>query len=275
MDQAVAIHHASDVEEAHGSGVSWGAVIAGGVASAALTLVLLAFGTGMGFSVVSPWTNTGVSMTTFSIATGLYLIVVAMIASAIGGYLAGRLRTRWVGVDTHEVHFRDTAHGFLAWAFATVLSAAVLGAAATHIIAGASVGLTQAAGSAAAGPIDGYLDALLRTDPAANRNAGDMAASRSELGRLLAPTMRRGGDLSAADRTYAAQVVAARTGLSQADAEKRVSDVITEAKVAADNARKAAAKLSLWFAASLLIGAFSASLAATEGGGLRDGTWKY
>lgn len=274
MDQALAIHHASDVEEVRGSGVSWGAVIAGGVASAALTLVLLAFGTGMGFSVVSPWTNAGVSATTFSIGTGLYLIVVAMIASAIGGYLAGRLRTRWVGVDTHEVHFRDTAHGFLAWAFATVLSAAVLGAAATHIIAGASAGLTQAAGSAAAGPMDGYLDSLLRANPAANRNPGDMAASRSELSRLLAPTMRR-GDLSAADRTYAAQVVAARTGLSQADAEKRVSDVITEAKVAADNARKAAAKLSLWFAASLLIGAFSAGLAATEGGGLRDGTWKY
>src|SRR5665647_791393 len=102
--------------------ISWAAIAAGAVAAAALTLVLLAFGVGMGFSVVSPWGNSGVSATTFEIGTGLYLIVVAMLASTIGGYIAGRLRTRWVGVHTHEVFFRDTAHGFLAWAFATVLS---------------------------------------------------------------------------------------------------------------------------------------------------------
>ena len=93
-------------------GVSWAAVLAGAVASLALTLVLLSFGVGMGFSVVSPWGNSGVSATTFKIGTGLYFIVMAMISSAIGGYLAGRLRTKWVGVQTTEVHFRDTAHGF-------------------------------------------------------------------------------------------------------------------------------------------------------------------
>ena len=85
--------------------VSWPAIAAGAVAAAALTLVLLAFGVGMGFSVVSPWGNSGVSATTFEIGTGLYLIVVAMLASTIGGYIAGRLRTRWVGVHTHEVFF--------------------------------------------------------------------------------------------------------------------------------------------------------------------------
>jgi hypothetical protein len=210
--------------------------------------------------------------------TGLYLIVVAMLSSSIGGYLAGRLRTKWIGVHTHEAYFRDTAHGFLAWAFATVLSAAVLGTAASQIIGGAAGGLTQAAESTTTrptGPMQGYLDALLRSDPAANRNAADAAASRGELGRLLAPVLYKGGEVSASDRTYMAQVVAARTGLSHADAEKRVSDVIIEAKTATDNARKAAAKLFLWLTASLLIGCFSASLAATEGGGLRDGTWKY
>ena len=123
--------------------------------------------------------------------------------------------------------------------------------------------------------MEGYLDALLRADPAPSRNLADPAATRSELGRLLASALNKSVELSAADRTYMARVVAARTGLSQADAEKRVSDVITEAKTAADNVRKAATKLFLWLTASLLIGAFSASLAATEGGGLRDGTWKY
>src|SRR5450759_1843669 len=93
--------------------VSWAAVVAGAVATAALTLVLLAFGAGMGFSSVSPWGNSGVSASTLQISAGLYLIVVAMLASTIGGFIAGRLRTKWVGVHTHEVFFRDTAHGFL------------------------------------------------------------------------------------------------------------------------------------------------------------------
>ena len=115
------------------AGVSWAAVLAGAVASLALTLVLLSFGAGMGFSVVSPWGNSGVSATTFKIGTGLYFIVMAMISSAIGGYLAGRLRTKWVGVQTTEVHFRDTAHGFLAWAAASVLGAVLLACSGNHV----------------------------------------------------------------------------------------------------------------------------------------------
>jgi hypothetical protein len=220
-------------EESQVSAVSWAAILAGGVAAAALTLLMFAFGTGMGFSVVSPWSNSGVSSTTFSLWAGLYLVVVAMVASSIGGYLAGRLRTKWSGVHTHEVYFRDTAHGFLAWAFATVLSAAVLASATTQIVGGASMGLAQAAGSGtgqSTSPIDGYIDTLLRADPSANRNSQDPTASRSELARLLTSSLRDDGDLSAADRTYVEQVVAARTGLSLADAEKRVSDVITQAK---------------------------------------------
>jgi hypothetical protein len=250
--------------------VSWAAVAAGAIAAAALTLVLLAFGAGMGFSAVSPWGNSGVSAGTFQIGTGLYLICVAMLASAIGGYIAGRLRTRWVGVHTHEVFFRDTAHGFLAWGFATVLSAAFLAAAASNIAGGASsVGLsaTQSAGSG--GPVDYYVDALLRSNPTASPNTADLGATRREIAGILM-TGLRDGDVPVPDRTYVAQVVAARTGLSQPDAEKRVSDVINQAKTALDNARKAAAKLSLWLTAAMLIGAFSASLAATDGGYVRD-----
>ncbi len=279
MTDTIVISQGPELEEARRSAVSWPAIVAGGTATAALTLVLLAFGAGMGFSVVSPWSGSGVSGTTFTIWTGLYLVVIAMLSSSIGGYLAGRLRAKWAGAHNHEVHFRDTAHGFLAWAFATVLGAAVLGAAATSIISGASSGLMQAAGTGAAqsgGPTAGYIDSLLRADPATTKDRGEISpASRSELARLLAPTLRKDGEVSAADRTYIAQVVAARTGLSQADAEKRVSEVTTQTKIAADNARKAAAKLALWLTISLLIGAFSASIAATEGGGLRDGTRTY
>jgi hypothetical protein len=91
-----------------------------------MTLVLLAFGTGLGLSVVSPWAGSGVSATTFKITTGLYLIVIAMIASSIGGYLAGRLRSAWDGVHADEVYFRDTAHGFIAWALASVIGATMV-----------------------------------------------------------------------------------------------------------------------------------------------------
>jgi hypothetical protein len=94
-----------------------------------------------------------------------------------------------------------------------------------------------------------------------------------EVSRLWTASFHDNQDLSAADKAYVAQVVAARTGMSQADAEKRVDDVITEAKTAADDARKGAAKLSFWLTAAMLFGAFAASLAAVEGGSLRDGAW--
>ena len=101
-------------------GVSWAAIAAGAVAAAALSLLLVAFGAGLGLSAVSPWSDSGVSASTFSIGTGIYLCIVAVMSSAIGGYLAGRMRTKISGLHTNEVFFRDTAHGFLAWAFATL-----------------------------------------------------------------------------------------------------------------------------------------------------------
>jgi hypothetical protein len=264
------------VIDVQSSGVSWAAISAGAVASAALTLILVALGAGIGLSSISPWAGSGVSATTFKLGSGIYLVCVAVMASAVGGYLAARLRTRWSGLNTNEVFFRDTAHGLLAWAFATVLSASVLGAAITHIASG---GLSAAAtATASANPAALYIDKLLRPDPAAQPAAAGPAAGatdpmRLELSRLWTADFREGNDLGAADRAYVARVVASRTGLPQAEAEKRVNEVVTEAKSAADRARKAAAQTSLWLTASLLFGAFAASLAAVEGGQLRDGTW--
>jgi hypothetical protein len=268
-----ALIQSTDAVEAPVAGVSWPAVLAGGIVSCALTLVLLAFGIGLGLSVVSPWSGAGVSATTFKIGTGLYLVVIAMLSSSIGGYLAGRLRTKWTGVHTDEVYFRDTAHGFIAWAFASVLGAVLLASPASSIIGGTASGMTQGATTAAqSGPTDGYIDALLRSDRTAQAN-GTGAESRAELTRLFASSVMTGHDMKSADRSYVGKVVAARTGLSQADADARVNQVITEAKADVDAARKASAQLAFWLTASLLIGAFCASLAATEGGGLRDGTW--
>ena len=255
--------------------INWAAVAAGTFANAALTLLLVAFGAGMGFSAVSPWSNAGVSMTTFSIGTGLYLIVMAMLASTVGGYIAGRLRTRWSGVHSDEVFFRDTAHGFLSWACAAVLSAAVLGAAATAIVSGASAGLAQRNANDG-GPAAFYVDELFR--PAAGAPAAPHAATqatadpatRAEVSRLLLKSFRDRTDLAAPDRAYLTQLVAARTGLAPPEADKRVNDVLAQAKSDLDKARSAAAKLALWLCAALFAGALAASLAAIEGGQLRD-----
>ncbi|MCK1339314.1 hypothetical protein IVB38_25735 [Bradyrhizobium sp. 38] len=259
----------ADVVEPSIAGVSWAAVLAGAAASLALTLVLLSFGVGMGFAVVSPWGHSGVSATTFKIGTGLYFIVMAMLSSAIGGYLAGRLRTKWVGVHSTEVQFRDTAHGFLAWAVASVLGALLLASPASSLLGGALGGATQAAANS--GPMAGYVDTLLRPNDLSAQ--GQQSDPRPEMIRLLTADFRVGNDVTPTDKAYVAKVVAARTGLSQADAEKRVNDVVTQAKTDLDNARKAAMQTAIWLTLSLFIGAFSAALAAMEGGGLRDLTW--
>ena len=231
------------------TGVSWPAIAAGAVAAAALTLALVAFGAGLGLSAISPWSDSGVSASTFKTGTGIYLVVVAVMSSAVGGYLAARLRTRWVGVHSNEVFFRDTAHGFLAWAFATVICATALGAAITHIASGAAAGLGGAASQAAQAinPSEIYVDKLFRADSAApaatpagaaGATTGAADTARAEVLRLWTASFRTSQDLSAQDRAYVVRMIAARTGMSPADAEKRVTEVTTEAKDAADRARK-------------------------------------
>jgi hypothetical protein len=275
MIDTVVVQPAAGTDEPSVAGVSWAAVAAGAIVSCALTLVLLAFGVGLGLSVVSPWSGAGVSATTFKIGTGLYLIVIAMLSSSIGGYLAGRLRSRWIGVHTDEVYFRDTAHGFIAWAFASVIGAILLATPASSLIGSSvsAVGQGASAASTQTGPMDGYVDTLLRPGSPSAQSQANTGESRSEMLRLFTSSFRSGGELKPGDRDYVSKVVAARTGLSQADADKRVNDVVTQIKADTDAARKATAQLAFWLTASLLLGAFCASLAATEGGGLRDGTW--
>jgi hypothetical protein len=275
------------------SAVSWGAIAAGAVAAAALSLVLIAFGAGLGLSTISPWSDSGVSAATFKTGTGIYLVIIAVMSSAVGGYLAARLRTKWVGVHTNEAFFRDTAHGFIAWAVAVLLSASALSSATAYLANGTAAGLSGAASQASrsVSPADIYVDKLFRpaagaqsvspsaaSSDASNTNSAppntaSPTQSRAEISRLWTASFHDNQNLSVTDRAYVAQIVAARTGLSQADAEKRVNDVITEAKTAADNTRSGAAKLSFWLTAAMLFGALAASLAAVEGGSLRDGTW--
>lgn len=257
--------------DANSHGVSWPAVIGGAFASAALALILLSLGTGLGFSSVSPWSNVGASAATVGALAIVWLIATQIMASAMGGYLAGRLRTKWTHVHTDEVYFRDTAHGFLAWSVSMVITAAFLATAALSF-AGATA--PKANGTASSGAESGALnpnayivDKLLRGNGSAtDRNA---AEERGIVERTFAHDLKE-GSMPSADQTYLAEVVSARTGINATDAQKRVTDVFEEAQQATEKARKALAHVSLWLFVGLLGGAFCASYAGTIGGRQRD-----
>lgn len=257
--------------EAFRSGVSWPAIFAGATAAAALSLIMLLLGASMGFGLSSPWAGEGAEAKTIGIASAFWITFTQVVASGLGGYLAGRLRTRWSGLRTEEVRFRDTAHGFLAWGLATLVTSALmasvlgstLGATAREGIqvagnvagAAATTAATTAAstrtGDDSAGGAMGYwADSLLRRDGGApgsdassaaaapDGNAGS-ASNGAELGRILANAMRA-GTLPPEDSRYAAQIVAQRTGISQQDAEKRVNDTFARAKAAQEDTKNKA-----------------------------------
>jgi hypothetical protein len=297
MESGLRTGEASSAEMA--SAVSWGSIAAGAVTAAAVSLALIALGIGLGLSAVSPWTDTGMSVSTFKVTAGVYLVLVAVMSSAIGGYLSARLRTKWVGIHTSEVFFRDTAQGFVAWAFATIISASVLATATTHLVGGA-VSATASAGQAAANsnPAQVYVDRLFRREsaasnaaaagaapgsdasavpgtqsPSAGTSTGPNPATRAEVSRLWTAGVQSDEGLAAADRTYVARLVAANTGMNQADAEKRVDEVMQQARADVDRLRRNGAQFAFWMTAALFFGAFAASLAAAEGGQHRDGTW--
>lgn len=277
--------------ESSRTAVSWGPVIAGALVASTVTSILMLLGTGLGLTAVSPWTGAGASVTTIAVSTAIWLVVVQWLSSAMGGYLTGRLRTKWVAVHSDEVFFRDTAHGFLAWALATLLVVGVMGSALTSalgtgiqaastVASGAVIGATSNARMEDPANASGYfVDQLFRPgDPArlAAPGAEGQQASAAEATRILASSAAA-GEMSQDDKTYLAQLVAARTGLSEADAKARVDGVLqrieeakTKAKETADAARKAGITFALLSALSLIIGAFIASVAAAYGGRQRD-----
>ncbi len=301
------------------SAVSWGAIFAGAAGAAALSLILLMLGTGLGLSSVSPWVNSGISAQALGVSTIIWITFTQLAAAALGGYLAGRLRTKWLSVAIDEVHFRDTAHGFLAWAVATLFTAALLTSTIAAVLNSTADGAVAAMNASHSGPAKRsferadrsgmryQLDKLFRapivsaTDASLepmSQDFSDEGAPRprrsatrfnnrgyAEVKRIFAQAQMQGAEgnksLPTEDLNYVTGLVEQRTGLSQAEAEKRVRDsyslaqtrameLKSVAKVAADKARKAAAHTSLWLFISLLIGAFVASLAATLGARHRD-----
>jgi len=246
------------------SALTWAPIIGGAVVAAAVSLILLALGSGLGFASASPLANAGASATKLAACGLIWLVVMQWISSGLGGYLTGRLRKRWDGVHNDEVHFRDTAHGFLAWALATVFVAAFLTSAASSIIGGAIQPMK---------PKDPneftayYVDSLIRSDhPSVNTPDPEV---RMITTRILVGGMKN-GEIPTADKDYLISLVSQRGGFSQDEARKRVEQTITDARQAADKARKSTATFSIVTSLSLLIGAFIASVAAALGGKHRD-----
>lgn len=288
------------------SAVSWGAIFAGAAAAAALAMILLMLGMGLGLSSVSPWENHGLSAGTVGVATIAWLMFTQIAASGMGGYLAGRLRSKWVRTHSNEIYFRDTAHGFLAWAVAALVSAALL----TTTLGAIAGGSAKVVGSVAEGaantpfkavipgsgrdstmsgsPMEYFVNSLFRqeshTSAAPHETmAQNEAVSSARLGEVNGIFVNSIGSdtLPPDDLHYVAQLVSQQTGVSLNEAGQRVQDIYAKAQAklrdaqtaamkAADEARKTASHLTLWTFISLLAGAFTASLCATFGGRQRD-----
>ena len=301
----VALAHT--MPNAEPSAVAWGAIIAGAVVAMVTSVVLAMLGSGLGFVAASPWSADADTAKALGIGAIVWLVVMQLVSAALGGFVGGRLRTRWTA-SADEVYFRDTAHGLLVWAVATLLMAIMFTSAATSAIGGAAKAGAAATGAAATagvaatatgaaalarddsrntGSLGGngardsyYADLMLRPDKGAASSEPVDAQTRAEFGRLISTAVAR-GNVSQADSDYMARTIAARTGISQTEAEQRVKSVMTQVrqeaaeaeqkfKAAADQARKAAAHLSLWMVVSLFVGAFVAAYFGTVGGRMRD-----
>ena len=295
------------------SGLSWSAIFSGATAAAALSLILLVLGVGLGFSAVSPWASRGAAASNVGISAIVWLALTQLLASGCGGYLAGRLRVKWATVHTDEVYFRDTVHGFLAWAVATLTTASLLASVIGTVLSGSATiagpALAAAGGAANVVPssngsnsndalpgASAYLiDRLFRTGisvgatmpadaplaPQANNiQMANNSSVNLEAERIFVNGLRS-RELPAEDKQYLAQKIALRTGITQAEAESRVTVTFEKARVASinsdlkarqafDTARSAAKFAALWTFITLLSAAFVASLAATFGGRGRD-----
>jgi hypothetical protein len=284
------LHRSLAVSHLPGHYLSWGAVVAGALCAAAISLVLFAFGSAIGLSAVSPWPHVGLSPTVALLIAALWAAIVQAASFAAGGYVAGRVRNSWGAVAADERRYRDGMHGLLVWALAVLAGAALAVSAAGGLIRGgiesaAGMGVPANGAHRIATPADYAFDYLMRPAPVeAGAVAVPAAANQPQavVWRVpglqeLQPSVVRlfteallAGSLAPADRTYLTTLVSMRTGLSQADAEKRVDEAFQRARAAADKARRAAVLAAFLAAATLAIGCAAACAGATAGGRHRD-----
>ena len=241
--------------------IHWGPGIAGAIVATATSFVLMSFASSVGLMVVSPsptWRDASVWL---AILSGFWIVVVAVGSFALGGYLAGRVRSTWKASE-HEIEFRDGVHGLIAWAIGVMLGAALLALTAT----------TFAAGNAASPPRDtagapsflAYeLDRLFRPEAAGPE-------LRAEAGRIIMRALGR-TELPTEDRAQLVRIASSVSGLAPPEAERRITQVLTDARAAASQTRKSAVILGFCLAAGLAAAAAAAWMAAGLGGKHRDG----
>lgn len=295
------------------SAVSWAAILAGGAGAAAMAMILVTLGAGFGLLAVSPWDSQGSTAATLGIGVIVWSIVIHAVSFGLGGYLSGRLRTKWSDANRDEVFFRDTAHGFVTWAVGILASICIMTSIAGELAKGTATLVAAGAGSAGvSGAIaaygqsnqsasnqsdlsDYFGDMLVRSpsgntgavsgnvsQPSLSTSPRNSASARliEEVSHILKVSLSN-GEVLPGDKAYLAQLVSNQTGMTPAEAEKRVNDVMTQAqrtieegkakaKQIAEDARKAAAGMALWAFIAMLTGAFCASYAATIGGRSRD-----
>ena len=247
--------------------INWPAVFAGTFVAAGVSLVLITFGAGIGLSVSSSapsWRNASIPL---SLLSGVWILVVTVGAMLLAGYVTGRLRARFSAATADEVEFRDGIHGLVMWGLA-VLIGALLALATARTLAPAANDRDNTASQTTGEPsnVAYEVDRLFRTDrrPA---DPNDQQV-RAEAGRLVGAAI--GTRFSPEDQAYLSRLVAGRTGLAPADADRRIQEVLNDARARANRARRAAVILAFMTASSLLIGAVAAWFAAEAGGRHRD-----
>jgi hypothetical protein len=271
--------------------IDWSAVVGGAFVATALSFVLYSFGSAAGVASVSPWSYNNPSAKTLGIIAVIYVLL-AMIGSFIaGGYVAGRMRKPSYETTIGERQLRDGVHGLVVWGLGMVLGALVAMSVAASAVSGAAniaASAASTAGAAATGAaataaantptdqINGWIDTMLRTGSTTGQQGGRAENDRAEFLRIFQRSWAT-GDVSQDDRNYMAQVIAARAGIPEDEAKKRVDtavqkakDAAAAAKDAADKARKAAAILAFLLGAASIVAAGAAYWAATAGGEQRD-----
>jgi hypothetical protein len=295
INPASELTYTENSPESSHSSVAWAAIFGGALAAAGLTLILTPLGTAFGFASVSPWHSAAPAAKALTVASIIWLLVVQWLSAGLGGYLTGRLRTKWVGAHTHEVFFRDTVHGFLSWALASAIGAVMLVSFASHM-----GGHGMDGHNAGSSMENHYSASLFRTDPSAltipatpapQAVTPEGAAAPTPATPVMQPSMQplppvspqdlaeghrvldmsvTAGQVPDEDRAYLAQLIAARTGISQPAAQARIDDAMNREKADLDKARKASSAASFALCIALLIGAFVASVAGALGGAHRD-----
>ncbi|HSV00126.1 MAG TPA: hypothetical protein VLI91_08460 [Roseiarcus sp.] len=245
----------------------WSPTIAGAIVAAAVSFVLISFGSGLGLAVASPSSSWRDTSSVLALLAGLWLLLTALASFGLGGYLVGQLRESWSAARPDAAELRDGVHGLLVWGLA-ILIGAVLTLSASRAVTGRA-DLTAPTAATAEPLLAFELDRLFRSDRAP-ADIGNDSAIRAQAARILTTAAGRAG-MRADDRDYLVRLVAAKTGLAQPDAEHRVDQVIAQAKDAIAKARHASVILAFMIACSLLLGLAAAWLAAVAGGRHRDG----